>query len=363
MDLLLLPVRTSSVRFSVTALLLVLLLASPDSTAAADTSLLPIQYFGGENHQGYLNWIAASPIKDWTSTAFLASTSDPSDGAALHWRIELDSPVATGRDATGDAAGYDGAASICENSTGTIELAVATRSTGWLGFGLSQTGGMLGTDLFVVEARNLSQATDMHVLDARQPLLDDCQNWELVSADVSDDGFFLVRVRRALDTGDPQDMKIHCDGDTSYYVSYAIAAWGDEANYGYHGAKRARSGLRWHSSGQSEDELFAEKMQAASAESYFIGASNHSIKLNDTEYAYFCVRSSDLMAAGIDMDGQGVTVVGFDAVIDKPKHVHHFILSASPEELDESAECGRTLPSLEILYLWVSLCCVQSLNP
>jgi hypothetical protein len=342
------PARASSTVLFASGLIAILLAGSAPGAAGAEGSPVPAQYFGGENHQGYLDWIASSPVKDWASTAFLESSSDPALGAALHWQIQFDDAAATGR--TSDAG-------LCELSNGTIELAVATRSTGWLGFGLSQTGGMLGTDMFVVEARNLSAIWDMHVLDERQPAIDECQNWELVSADVTDDGFFLVRVSRALDTGDPQDRKIQCDGDTSYYVSYAIAAWGDSEAYGYHGPSRARSALRWHSSGTPEGQLFADKMQAASASSFFVGASNHSVKLNDTEYAHFCTSSADLKAAGIDMDGQGVTVVGFDAVIDKPKHVHHFLLYASTQELDETVECGLG-GSRELLYLWVCFPCV-----
>jgi hypothetical protein len=105
--------------------------AVASSSAAA---LTPPDYFGGQDNQGYLDWIAASPITDWTSTTYLAPAADPVVGAAVHWFIN--------------------------NATGTVELAVTTKSTGWMAFGLSPTGGMLGSDLFVVEASNLTAIKD-----------------------------------------------------------------------------------------------------------------------------------------------------------------------------------------------------------
>jgi hypothetical protein len=127
--------------------------------------------------------------------------------------------------------------------------------------------------------------------------------------------FFLVRVERALDTNDPQDAAIRNDGNYSFPVSHVIAAWGDEANLGYHGANRAHSGIRWHSEGESESDRFAAYMQAHADDHLFVAASNHSVLLNETEYAYCCFRSDDLASAGIDMTGAGVTIVGFERVL------------------------------------------------
>jgi DOMON domain len=317
--------RTTRVLLVEALLLLVL------GAASSSASLAPSEYFGGQDNSGYLNWISVSPLSEWTSTTYLASAANPNLGAAVHWSID--------------------------NSTQTLELAVATKSAGWMAFGMSVAGGMLGADLFVVEASNLTAIMDMHVLNERLPLLDECQNWKLVDAQVSDDGFFLVRAERALDTADPQDLAIQNDGNYSFPISRVIAAWGDDANYGYHGANRAHSGIRWHSDGQSESELFKTHMEAASDASYLVAASNHSLTTDETEYAYFCSRSGDMVEAGVDMAGNGVTIVGFEPIIDQVRHVHHFILYASTQELNATAECSRSaLTSLEIIYLWVRTC-------
>jgi DOMON domain len=318
--------RTCTTRvLLVEALLLLLALGAASSSSA---SLSPSEYFGGQDNRGYLDWISTSPLSEWTSTTYVASAADPNLGAAVHWSID--------------------------NSTQTLELAVATKSAGWMAFGMSVAGGMLGADLFVVEASNLTVIMDMHVLNERLPLLDECQNWKLVDAQLSDDGYFLVRVGRALDTTDPQDLAIQSDGNSTFPISRVIAAWGDGTHYGYHGANRAHSGIRWYSDGQSESELFQTYMESASDASYLAAASNHSLTTDETEYAYFCSRSSDMMEAGVDMAGSGVTIVGFEPVIDQVRHVHHFILYASTQDLNATAECSRSaLTSLEIIYLWV----------
>jgi DOMON domain len=323
--------RTAAREMRATSTVLAFVLVVVGAAVAAEALSSPPEYFGGQDNEGYLSWISASPISEWTSATYMPSAADPDVGAAVHWFID--------------------------NSTGgTLELAVATKSTGWLAFGMSVAGGMLGADLFVVEAINLTEIKDMHVLSERLPVMDECQNWQLVNAQRSDDGFLLVRVRRALDTEDPQDLQISNDGNYSFPISRVIAAWGDEASYGYHGASRAHSGIRWYSTGESEADLFKEYMETASDSSYLVAASNYSVTTSETEYAYFCSRSSDMTAAGVDMTGDGVTIVGFEPIIDKVRHVHHFILYASPQELNATAECSRgALLSLEMIYLWVRI--------
>ena len=73
----------------------------------------PQAYFGGANHQSYLEWISDNNIADkYNSSVYMPSRGD-SKGAAVHWTVD-------------DEYFY---------------VAVAARAAGWVGFGLSVAGG------------------------------------------------------------------------------------------------------------------------------------------------------------------------------------------------------------------------------
>jgi len=73
----------------------------------------PPSYFGGSDHQSYLDWISDFEIAvKYNSSVFLPSRQD-SFGAAVHWSADDDF----------------------------FYVAVAARATGWIGFGLSEAGG------------------------------------------------------------------------------------------------------------------------------------------------------------------------------------------------------------------------------
>jgi len=171
-------------------------------------------YFGGENNQYYVNW--ATSVK-YKSSLFLASEADPSDGAAVHWSI----------------------------SQLHVEIGVAVRAAGWIGFGISDNGGMKGTDMFIFEARSPGTILDAYVTEFLYPQVDQCQDWEFVHS-ATDGEFLIVQVRRKLITDDiAQDLPIHDDGDYVEALQKVIAPWGDSYSFGYHGQRRARGSIRW----------------------------------------------------------------------------------------------------------------------
>jgi hypothetical protein len=75
----------------------------------------PAAYFGGSGNEGYVAWLQGL---SYDKTVFLESTNDDAKGVALHWTIEGE----------------------------TIKLAVAAKATGWVAFGLGESGSMLGAD-------------------------------------------------------------------------------------------------------------------------------------------------------------------------------------------------------------------------
>jgi hypothetical protein len=121
----------------------------------------PSSYFGGIDHDVYLQWVSETLQDDHQSSSmssassryyshsfFLSSAHDASRRVAVHYRV---------------------------NSTEQIlYLALAARAIGWFGFGLSENGGMLGADMMIYEAQHPTTLLDAHVLDDKYPLLDHC---------------------------------------------------------------------------------------------------------------------------------------------------------------------------------------------
>jgi hypothetical protein len=281
------------------------------------------EYFGGINTEAYRAWVETLG-DSYPATVFLPSSADPDKGAALHWRI---------------------------SNQEYLDLAIAVQASGWLGFGLTINGGMTGADMVLVEAADLSVAKDAYVKDERLPQEDDCQDWKMVDATAAD-GFLMVKLRRKLDTGDTQDHAIRNDADLGVPVSRVIAAWGDSETVSYHGPDNsARGALRWFGQGTLEQEVFEQQMSQQADGTFRLGPKNYSIPVVDTMYAYFCFSSKDLEAMGVNMTS-GATIIGFDAVIDNAKHVHHFILQASFSDIANPENCTRESAVGEIAYPW-----------
>lgn len=154
---------------------------------ASNSSSLP-SYFGGPNNNNddYLVWYETTGHALYNRSTFVSSSEDPTRGAAVHWSIHSDR----------------------------IELAVAVRASGWMGFGMSENGGMPGSDIVLFETAHVDRVRDAHVLEERVPMTDCQQDWELQAwypgmNEKSD--FLIAQVTRALDTGDHQDRPIVMD--------------------------------------------------------------------------------------------------------------------------------------------------------
>lgn len=70
----------------------------------------PTTFFGGIENEAYLEWLQGV---SYERTEFLPSPAGNSTGAALHWTIQGDE----------------------------IFLAVAAKASGWVGFGIAESGG------------------------------------------------------------------------------------------------------------------------------------------------------------------------------------------------------------------------------
>ena len=318
---------------------LLLVTTSPGCDGSTD----PSRYFGGSNHQAYLNWY--NSLDNVPSTVYPASRYfspetgsggvTKEDGMALHWNIVADK--------VNERASY-------------LQVAIAVRAmNGWVGFGLADAGGMFGADVMLYESENPDTVRDAYILWDRLPLTDDCQDWELIDDTpvIQQDGFLIVQARRLLDTLDAQDKAIINDQDRILAPTRIIGAWGnDTASASYHGPYRILSSMRFHDlptadHGSTLDpyEQFQEDM-TVEAEGYFeLRANNYTIPKNVTTYYSFCISWNDILAQGVP-DGVPMHVIGFEPIMEASSgpYWHHFTLNG--------IEDARDLASCTIGYGW-----------
>jgi hypothetical protein len=236
----------------------------------------------------------------------------------------------------------------------TLRLAVAAPASGWVALGLSENGGMSGSDVVVFEAAQPDRLRDMHILDTRAVMDDVCNDWTLVEAHLADN-FVIFEATRVLDTGDAQDRIIFPDADTLIASHRIIAAWGNDETVSYHKENKARGAIRWFGKGAAEALTFEQTMREVSIGSFEVRAVDHPIQTIDTEYAEFCVSRSQILAqTGLDGSLDSLTLVGMEPIIDPStsQFVHHFTVFTSPSANEDGAVPCDDRGYLELIYVW-----------
>jgi hypothetical protein len=103
-----------------------LILLSSCAGAIAD----PTAYFPGlsaDEKLQYADWLVARGSSSYNRSAYMPRDDDDVDGgAAVFWNVDVDA--------------------------GRIEFAVAVRAAGWVGLGISEAGGMIGSDVVLFAA-------------------------------------------------------------------------------------------------------------------------------------------------------------------------------------------------------------------
>jgi len=297
---------------------------APQSTSALSSSDATF-YFSNldtESREGYINWLANDGgLSSYPRHAFLPTADDPDNGAAIFWKIDGDR----------------------------FNLAIAVYATGWVGFGLSEAGGMIGSDMVLYEASSHHTLTDAHVVESRAlPIMDDCQDWTLKQATEAivdgGKGWIILEMSRLLETGDPQDHAIVNDAGMIFPATRVIAAWGDSDSVAYHFGNKARSAVRLFSDlNESEDELLKLK-----SDGYFeIREDGYEIPVDDTTYHEVCKTFDDLKVDLNFPEGQnGVTMVGAIPVImeETRQYIHHFTVYVTSDCDDHESRA--------LIYAW-----------
>ncbi|XP_078689271.1 DBH-like monooxygenase protein 1 homolog [Branchiostoma floridae x Branchiostoma belcheri] len=92
-----------------------------------------------------------------------------------------------------------------------IELEAQVQTTGWVGLGLSPNGGMAGSDIVIGwVADGTAHLTDRYADGNAQPIVDESQDWELVSG-YENGTHTVLRFNRKLTTCDTKDRLINND--------------------------------------------------------------------------------------------------------------------------------------------------------
>lgn len=309
-----------TIGFDKPVLLLILLQLLGNAVATKDVAE---DYFSGlatDEKAGYTTWLNTNFGTSYSQHSFLSTASASASGAAVFWKINGDE----------------------------INFAVAARATGWVAFGISEAGGMLGSDVVYYETANPDQVVDSYIMESRAaPLKDDCQNWNLVSHTISEDGWIILEVNRKLDTGDHQDHKIKSDIGGFVAPTRLIAAWGDNPGLSYHGTNAARNSVRLFSDGSvSVKEALVTELTSAADGFFDVSMDKYQIPAKETEYVNIC-RTSDDILQEIGVAEAPLTLVGAMPVIsDETKaYIHHYTVYSQPT-------CDGNTLDRSMIYAW-----------
>lgn len=305
-----------------TALTRLLFSAVAVIAASVQSSLsLEIHFFPTTDEvdkQPYTTWLNGH-ASSYDHHKFLSTAADPNAGMAAFWTVDGDD----------------------------FRLAFATMAIGWAAVGIAEAGGMFGADVISFTAAT-EQLVDGYILDERQVLVDDSQDWTLTSSTV-DDGWIIVEATRKLSTGDTQDHVIRNDKDLTIAPTRFIAAWGDSESISYHGENKARTSLRIFadpsSSSSSESEALLEVI-SESTDGYFdVLEDGYEIPKSDTTYRENCKTYNELKNQfGIKSD---LTMIAVTPVITEETRafIHHFTVYLVPD-------CKAKDFSKEMIYGW-----------
>ena len=207
---------------------------------------------------------------------------------------------------------------ITDNSE--LNIAVAAKATGWVGFGIAESGGMPGADIAIYTAID-DKLTDTHAVAYAKPNPDECQDWELIHSVVGESEI-IFEAKRPLDTGDNQNRVLVDDSHVETPAHRVIAAWGDTNTYEYHGSNRARGSVRFFI---DESERVSDNDEDGYED---LLIRNFRIPTQQTTYEYFCFELAYKRVNGQllrDVTAQ-ITKISFLQDPDTEGLVHHTLL-------------------------------------
>ena len=232
--------------------------------------------------------------------------------------------------------------------SGSMYFKLTAPTTGWVGLGLAEAGGMRGADLMVasVDDSDLSTLTvgDYYALSESMPSAD-CQSDWVGHWGTQDDSSTTIIVSRALETNDLQDRPIKNDGDPTRFI-VAYSPYGLDM-LSYHGTSRHSFKLNlFESEGvidhtQSDQRLDAIKNDP-NVRTFTVLNNNYNLPNIKTDY-------KSVKGEMPDMSEESY-ILAFEALIEPENrdYVHHFTLFGC--ETTNKNNCQEQ----NLLWAWAS---------
>ena len=208
----------------------------------------------------------------------------------------------------------------------------------WFAFGVSESGGMVGADIFSVEfsANSATSIVDRYVPWAASPLeesplpypvTDTVQDWELLCSD-NTPGLTTALVRRKLNTDDSQDRPIVMGSMSVIY------AWGT-GHLGYHGSNRGGISVDFLGNAASSVEAF---IPPSDTDVSLVKGFSPGYELQPITTQYVC----QVQDMGTDIRHVVAVEQVYTADSNYAPYVHHVLIHA----------CGNDLSALHAMDLY-----------
>jgi dopamine beta-monooxygenase len=200
-------------------------------------------------------------------------------------------------------------------------------AVGWVGFGITEVGGMRGADIMYFETANNGSLTDAYTLDYSKPIVDDHQDWTLKSSSLSG-GVLTIEATRSLDTQDPQDKELTNDAYPAIDGTRVIAAWGDTRSIQFHSLNRVTGQIRFFGSA-GIDPLASIKNDPA-VRSFTILQNKYPIPTAATTYNHQCFPMSSASNGPIPSTStQHIVAIEYvpDPSGQSQANVHHIVVT------------------------------------
>uniref|UniRef100_A0A8C2H7N4 Monooxygenase, DBH-like 1, like n=1 Tax=Cyprinus carpio TaxID=7962 RepID=A0A8C2H7N4_CYPCA len=217
---------------------------------------------------------------------------------------------------------------------GTILFELTVNTSGWVGFGFSPKGGMTGADIVIggvgPEGRYF---TDRHAVGKSMPLVDQQQNYKLLSLTESD-GKTVMKFQRSIGSCDENDLPI------TNLPMKLIYAYGQTDDITYHSNRRGTKELNLLK--------YMPRVNPPNSNFFDITMVNFTVPANQTHY-----HCKILRAPTFDRKQH---IYRTEPVITNPDLVHHLLLYRCPPSVTEpfEAECytGVDRECMETVAVW-----------
>jgi len=239
-------------------------------------------------------------------------------------------------------------------ASSTVFFKVFAQTAGYVALGITEAGGMRGSDIMVASVDDdTGELTvgDYFALDESMPEADCSQDWVGHFGQqtmVDGEPWTEVIVSRLFDTGDLQDRVIANDGDATRFIA-AYSPY-DMDNLSYHGTSRHYFNVNIFNTGSSDTDSPTESALLAALKartdvfSFTTAPDNFPIPNVKTTYESFEFNMPETI------EGANIYIVGFEPALEpgNERFIHHFTLYGC--ETENKNTCNQQ----NLIWGWAS---------